>query len=105
MENKKKNGVSSSYFQMPLHYPRYSRKDYEDMPEWKLDRLLMEYGLPAMGDLAYKREYAMGAFLWPDIVPPRFATSNNNKSPPPPLHEKSFVGGGGGGRPLNKKKV
>lgn len=36
------------------------------MPEWKLDRLLAEYGLPAHGDLASKRDFAMGAFLWPD---------------------------------------
>ncbi|KAL5710973.1 hypothetical protein ACHQM5_021475 [Ranunculus cassubicifolius] len=66
MESKKNGGVS--YFQMPLHYPRYSRKDYECMQEWKLDRLLGEYGLPVSGDLASKREYAMGAFLWPDEV-------------------------------------
>lgn len=53
------------FFQMPLHYPRYSKKEYVDMPEWKLDRLLAEYGLSTNGDLAYKREFAMGAFLWP----------------------------------------
>ncbi|KAG7998982.1 hypothetical protein I3843_01G283000 [Carya illinoinensis] len=64
MENRKKNGVS--FFQMPLHYPRYSRKEYLEMPEWKLDRLFAEYGLSTHGDLAYKREFAMGAFLWPD---------------------------------------
>ncbi|KAL5733157.1 hypothetical protein ACOSP7_032501 [Xanthoceras sorbifolium] len=58
-------GISSS-FKMPLHYPRYTKKDYQDMPEWKLDRLLSEYGLCASGDLAYKRQFAMGAFLWPD---------------------------------------
>ncbi|KAI4299525.1 hypothetical protein L6164_032977 [Bauhinia variegata] len=58
------NGVSC--FQMPLHYPRYKHKDYQSMPEWKLDRLLAEYGLPVNGDLAYKREFAMGAFLWPN---------------------------------------
>ncbi|KAH7548149.1 hypothetical protein JRO89_XS14G0073800 [Xanthoceras sorbifolium] len=44
----------------------YTKKDYQDMPEWKLDRLLSEYGLCASGDLAYKRQFAMGAFLWPD---------------------------------------
>lgn len=38
------------------------------MPEWKLDRLLGEYGLPATGDLANKRDFAMGAFLWPDEI-------------------------------------
>ncbi|MQL75871.1 hypothetical protein Taro_008250 [Colocasia esculenta] len=54
-----------SCFRMPLHYPRYTRADYEVMPEWKLDCLLTEYGLPASGDLAQKRRFAMGAFLWP----------------------------------------
>lgn len=55
---------NSGYFQMPLHYPRYTRADYENMPEWKLDCLLNEYGLPVMGDVAEKRNFAMGAFLW-----------------------------------------
>ena len=64
MERLKKQGFS--FFQMPLHYPRYSKKEYLDMPEWKVDRLLAEYGLPTHGDLAYKRQFAMGAFLWPD---------------------------------------
>ncbi|KAH6763314.1 hypothetical protein C2S52_020747 [Perilla frutescens var. hirtella] len=53
-------------FRMPLHYPRYSKSDYENMPEWKLDRLLSEYGLPVIGDIHHKRNFAMGAFLWPD---------------------------------------
>ncbi|KAK9283887.1 hypothetical protein L1049_012142 [Liquidambar formosana] len=66
MESKKRSGVS--IFQMPLHYPRYTKKDYHDMPESMLDRLFAEYGLCAHGDLAYKREFAMGAFLWPDFV-------------------------------------
>ena len=64
MEMKNKNG--GSFFQMPLHYPRYTKKDYENMPEWQLDRLLEAYGLPIFGDLNYKRSFAMGAFLWPD---------------------------------------
>lgn len=51
-------------FQMPLHYPRYTRADYEIMPEWKLDCLLKEYGLPISGDVEQKRKFAMGAFLW-----------------------------------------
>ncbi|KAJ8464500.1 hypothetical protein OPV22_027052 [Ensete ventricosum] len=55
----------SSCFRMPLHYPRYTRADYESMPEWKLDCLLREYGLPVTGDVDYKRSFAMGAFLWP----------------------------------------
>ncbi|KAL6629434.1 hypothetical protein ACP70R_029199 [Stipagrostis hirtigluma subsp. patula] len=53
-------------FQMPLHYPRYRKADYEAMPEWRLDCLLREYGLPVAGDLHAKRRFAMGAFLWPD---------------------------------------
>lgn len=64
---KKKNNSAVSYFQMPLHYPRYTMKDYQDMPEWKLDQLLAQYGLPTHGDLAYKRDFAIGAFLWPDF--------------------------------------
>lgn len=52
-------------FQMPLHYPRYKKSDYEAMPEWKLDSLLNEYGLPVNGDVTQKRKFAMGAFLWP----------------------------------------
>lgn len=51
-------------FQMPLHYPRYSRAEYETMPEWKLDCLLKEYGLPITGDVEQKRKFAVGAFLW-----------------------------------------
>ncbi|CAL4959044.1 unnamed protein product [Urochloa decumbens] len=57
-------GQQQCCFQMPLHYPRYSREDYEAMPEWQLDRLLSEYGLPATGTLQQKRTFAMGAFLW-----------------------------------------
>ena len=53
-------------FQMPMNYPRYSKADYESMAKWKLDNLLQEYGLPVRGDVAFKRSYAMGAFLWPD---------------------------------------
>ncbi|KAL6876464.1 hypothetical protein ACP4OV_013036 [Aristida adscensionis] len=53
-------------FRMPLHYPRYRKADYEQMPEWRVDCLLREYGLPAVdGDLDTKRRFAMGAFLWP----------------------------------------
>ncbi|KAB1219562.1 hypothetical protein CJ030_MR3G012358 [Morella rubra] len=53
------------YFQMPLHYPRYTKADYETMPEWRLDCLLKEYGLPVTGNAEAKRKFAMGAFLWP----------------------------------------
>ncbi|XXG82208.1 hypothetical protein AAC387_Pa10g0205 [Persea americana] len=52
-------------FQMPLHYPRYTKADYETMPEWKLDCLLQEYGLPTIGGIGEKRTVAMGTFLWP----------------------------------------
>ncbi|GMN36619.1 hypothetical protein TIFTF001_006162 [Ficus carica] len=55
-----------SEFQMPLHYPRYTKADYEKMEEWKLDLLLNQYGLSFKGSLHEKREYAKGAFLWPD---------------------------------------
>ncbi|OIS98706.1 hypothetical protein A4A49_55495 [Nicotiana attenuata] len=58
--------ISTSNFQMPLHYPRYKKSDYETMPEWKLDCLLKQYGLPVIGDVDNKRKFAMGAFLWPD---------------------------------------
>ncbi|KAF7826147.1 Nucleotide-sugar transporter [Senna tora] len=50
---------------MPLHYPRYTKADYETMPEWRLDCLLQQYGLPLTGDLHHKRHFAIGAFLWP----------------------------------------
>lgn len=53
-------------FQMPLHYPRYKKSDYATMPEWQLDCLLKQYGLPVIGDIDQKKKYAMGAFLWPD---------------------------------------
>jgi hypothetical protein len=51
---------------MPLHYPQYKKADYETMPEWRVDCLLREYGLPVTGNLESKRKFAMGAFLWPD---------------------------------------
>lgn len=64
MEKEKNNSITS-YFQMPLHYPKYTMEEYKEMPEWKIDKLLAQYGLPVHGDLEYKREFAMGAFLWP----------------------------------------
>lgn len=60
-----KNIEKPCHFQMPLHYPKYKRSDYETMPEWRLDCLLREYGLPIIGDVEEKRKFAMGAFLWP----------------------------------------
>ncbi|WOK93823.1 Nucleotide-sugar transporter [Canna indica] len=56
---------SSCYFHMPLHYPRYTKADYDSMPEWKLDHLLRDYGIPAAGDVRDKRGFAIDAFLWP----------------------------------------
>ncbi|KAG7959591.1 hypothetical protein I3843_10G077600 [Carya illinoinensis] len=53
-------------FQMPLHYPRYNKAEYEMMEEWKVDLLLQQYGLNFKGNLDEKRAFAMGAFLWPD---------------------------------------
>ncbi|KAG6603827.1 hypothetical protein SDJN02_03735, partial [Cucurbita argyrosperma subsp. argyrosperma] len=57
---------TSSGFQMPLHYPHYTKADYQKMEEWKVDQLLKEYGLSFQGSLEEKRAFAMGAFLWPD---------------------------------------
>ncbi|KAL7184372.1 hypothetical protein ACSBR2_026509 [Camellia fascicularis] len=74
--NDKKKSSDVSFFQMPLHYPKYTRKDYQNMPESVLDRVLAQYGLSSSlssstsavqgaDNLAYKRDFAMGAFLWP----------------------------------------
>jgi hypothetical protein len=64
-QQKMERGVFSCSFRMPLHYPRYKKADYEAMPEWRVDCLLREYGLPVAGDVDDKRRFAMGAFLWP----------------------------------------
>jgi hypothetical protein len=64
-QHQQQGGGGGSSFRMPLHYPRYKKADYEAMPEWRVDCLLREYGLPADGDLDSKRRFAMGAFLWP----------------------------------------
>lgn len=55
-------------FEMPLHYPSYNKADYESMEDWKLDRLLKEYGLSFKGTLDEKRAFAMGTFLWPHLM-------------------------------------
>lgn len=60
-----RGGGGHGSFQMPVHYPRHKRADYETMPEWKLDFLLTQYGLPVFGNLEEKRSFTMGAFLWP----------------------------------------
>lgn len=62
---KARQASNNGGFQMPLHYPKFSQSDYERMPEWQLDRLLTEYGLPVIGNAGQKRKFAMGAFLWP----------------------------------------
>lgn len=64
-EKGKQGREGIGYFQMPLHYPKFTQSEYETMPEWKLDRLLSEYGLPVVGSGEQKRKFAMGAFLWP----------------------------------------
>ncbi|KAI3711204.1 hypothetical protein L2E82_41110 [Cichorium intybus] len=62
----KEKPKTSSGFQMPLHYPRYQKGDYEKMEEWRLDLLLQQYGLSFDGlSLDEKKCYAMGVFLWP----------------------------------------
>ncbi|XP_020395448.1 uncharacterized protein [Zea mays] len=66
VEGPRTMNCSSYTFHMPLHYPRYKKADYESMPEWRVDCLLREYGLPVDGELDSKRKFAMGAFLWPD---------------------------------------
>lgn len=55
----------SEGFQVPLHYPRYTKAEYEKMEEWRVDLLLQQYGLKFEGVVEEKRAYAMGAFLWP----------------------------------------
>ncbi|XP_021740675.1 uncharacterized protein LOC110706970 [Chenopodium quinoa] len=65
--NTKSDGITED-FQMPLHYPRYTKEDYEKMEERRVDMLLRQYGLEnhVKGSLDEKRSFAMGTFLWPD---------------------------------------
>ncbi|OAY80807.1 hypothetical protein ACMD2_07066 [Ananas comosus] len=53
----KKSPEAAKIRTMPLHYPRCKKEDYMKMEEWRLDLLLRSME---------KRDYAMGAFLWPD---------------------------------------
>ncbi|KAL9690948.1 hypothetical protein QQ045_011365 [Rhodiola kirilowii] len=55
-----------SGFQMPLHYPRFKKEDYEKMNEMRLKLLLGEYGLKFEGSLDQLTEYAFVTFLWQD---------------------------------------
>lgn len=64
--NSVSNEKNFEFFQMPLHYPKYTKDDYEKMEEWKIDALLKEYGLDFQGTVDEKRRFAVGAFLWPD---------------------------------------
>lgn len=69
-ENLGQNGVvktSGSGFKMPLHYPKYTKDDYEKMEEWRLDLLLSDYGLLAfhVNTLREKRVMAIETFIWP----------------------------------------
>lgn len=64
-----KEKVMTCNFEMPLHYPRYTKEDYAKMEEWKVDLLLKQYGLDHVikgKSLDDKRKFVMGAFLWPD---------------------------------------
>ncbi|KAD4586032.1 hypothetical protein E3N88_23633 [Mikania micrantha] len=100
MDDRRKNiatashgGSGGSNFQMPLHYPRYTKEEYKELPEGMIDRLLAEYGLSSSGhhDLESKREFAIGAFLWPpQHVPGHHAGDLDhrcrlNMNPPPEL--------------------
>ncbi|CAN4110584.1 unnamed protein product [Withania somnifera] len=82
MDSKAKSGVNC--FQMPLQYPRYTKEDYQHMPEWIIDKLLAEYGLPANGDPANKRKFAMSTFVWPHC--PSKSSSHFTAS-----HQPAFV--------------
>ncbi|KAL1200495.1 hypothetical protein V5N11_009672 [Cardamine amara subsp. amara] len=55
-----------SGFQVPLHYPKYSKSDYEAMNDLSLDLLLRQYGFSFEGSLEDKRVFAIESFLWPD---------------------------------------
>ncbi|KAJ0255192.1 hypothetical protein HA466_0099840 [Hirschfeldia incana] len=61
---KKTSQNQSNNFKIPIHYPKYTKSDYEKMPEWQLDQLLREYGLPIIGDSNEKRKFVIGTFLW-----------------------------------------
>ncbi|KAF6145063.1 hypothetical protein GIB67_013414 [Kingdonia uniflora] len=62
---KKEKVVKNTGFQVPLHFPFYKKADYEKMEEWRVDFLLEQYGIPYKGTLDEKRDFAIGAFLWP----------------------------------------
>ncbi|KAK9065679.1 hypothetical protein SSX86_015080 [Deinandra increscens subsp. villosa] len=101
-------GTGGSNFQMPLHYPRYTKEEYKELPEWMLDRLLSEYGLSVAAgghrDLESKREFAMGAFLRPPQHSSAAQPAANN------YHDQLATGRYGSASPtvwsfLRKKRV
>ncbi|CAG7879741.1 unnamed protein product [Brassica rapa] len=61
-----RGAASWSSFQMPVHYPSFTKEEYEAMSEEEVDRLLNLYGLQPtnLGDLSSKKQFAIGAFLW-----------------------------------------
>ncbi|KAL3736595.1 hypothetical protein ACJRO7_025525 [Eucalyptus globulus] len=65
-KDREEEPATATRFQVPLHYPRYTRAEYEKMEEWRLDLLLQQYGMNCRGSLDEKRAFAIGAFLWPD---------------------------------------
>ena len=46
--------------QMSLHYPKYTKRDYEKMEEGKLNLLLKQYGLCFDGTLKGKEHLLLG---------------------------------------------
>ncbi|KAL1358612.1 hypothetical protein AAHE18_04G046300 [Arachis hypogaea] len=51
-------------FQMPLHYPHYTKGDYKIMEEWKVDLLLQQYGLSFKGTFHDKRTFYKKIYLF-----------------------------------------
>ncbi|XP_050208739.1 uncharacterized protein LOC126659491 [Mercurialis annua] len=69
--NNSNNNCDKNKFKMPLHFPRYTKEDYEKMSEDEIDRILQDYGLFVNnGDLGYKKQFAIGAFVWPSSTSP-----------------------------------
>ncbi|KAK7859740.1 choline-phosphate cytidylyltransferase 2 [Quercus suber] len=48
-----------------LRHCRYIQTHYETRPKWTLACLFRDYRLLIIGDVDYKRMFAMGSFLWP----------------------------------------
>ncbi|KAF8414252.1 hypothetical protein HHK36_002252 [Tetracentron sinense] len=84
----------STGFQMPLHYPRYKKANYETMEEWKVDMVLREYGLSFKGTLDEKREFAIGAFLNSGLIGSSLVNTD--------IHEEFFKKSGDGLQSISK---